>query len=107
MTADIRTAAQAEAGARVVAVTVVRQEIDSTRVIGQYYRVEPCLPTREQIADELRKHKLIHASVSREAAFCVCNSSVRCGTKANREWFEQHQADAVLALMQEVGKGRR
>ena len=47
---DVRTAAQAEAGARVIHVTVVRQTADTSEVIRHYCRVEPCLPTREQIA---------------------------------------------------------
>lgn len=56
-------------------------------------------PTREQVVDELRKHKLIHVSVSRKSAYCRCNSSVKAGTDDNLEWFELHRADAVLALM--------
>lgn len=49
MTADIRTAAQQEAGARVIAVTRVRQTKDSTVVEGTHYRVARAEPTLAQI----------------------------------------------------------
>lgn len=59
------------------------------------------LPSEEELATELEKHKLIHASVSRKAAFCRCDSSVKAGTDENLAWFETHRARAVLALIGE------
>lgn len=60
---------------------------------------ERVTPTREQIAEELRKHKLIHVAVSRKSAFCACNPGLTAGVNDNLEWFESHRADAVLALI--------
>lgn len=59
------------------------------------------LPSEEELATELEKHKLIHVSVSRKAAFCRCDSSVKAGTDENLAWFETHRARAVLALIGE------
>jgi hypothetical protein len=62
-------------------------------------------PTLEQVMDELRRHKLVHVSVSRKGAFCMCNSSVKAGVDANLEWFEAHRADAILALLAGLAEG--
>ena len=62
------------------------------------------LPSEEELAVELEKHKLIHVSVSCEAAFCRCDSSTKARTDKNLEWFEAHRAQAVLALIGEKMK---
>lgn len=47
------------------------------------------------LAKELGRHKLVHVAVSREGAFCMCNSSVKAGTRDNLAWFAEHRALAV------------
>ena len=115
MTADIRTAAEdAMIRANAVEPLVVVDGEEAVMQLTDYgngfiagaaWAAERVTPTREQIAEELRKHKLIHAAVSRKSAFCACNPGVTAGTDANLEWFEAHRADAILALMQELAEG--
>lgn len=104
MTADIRTAAHHEAKARygVGRDPVIRRMGFEDGAVWGANRVTP---TREQIAAVLRKHKLIHVSVSRKSAFCACDPSVIAGVDDNRAWYEAHMADAVLALMQGLAEG--
>lgn len=108
MTADIRTAAEAEARKTAsegnpVSEPGVTKDIAFVR--GAVWAAARVTPTREQVMDELRRHKLVHVSVSRKSAFCTCNSSVKAGTDANLEWFESHRADAILALLAGLAEG--
>ena len=107
MTADIRTAAEAEAEARVIGESLPRlgYEVEQAFADGAVWAAARVTPTREQIAEELRKHKLIHAAVSRKSAFCACNPGLTAGVDANLEWFEAHRADAILALLAGLAEG--
>lgn len=110
MTADIRTAARTEAFNNHYSHKQVRDRYDADLLIagfqeGAVWAAARGTPTREQVMDELRRHKLVHVSVSRKGAFCMCNSSVKAGMDANLEWFEAHRADAILALLAGLAEG--
>ena len=114
MTADIRTAAQIEAGQLFRPQEMMfhdRTVVDladpwrKAFVAGAVWAQARVTTTREQIAEELRKHKLIHVAVSRKSAFCACNPGVTAGVNDNLEWFEAHRADAILALLAELAEG--
>lgn len=103
---DIRAAAQEEVERLMPIVghdpmDFARSVTHDSFVNGAMWAQERITPTREQVSDELRKHKLVHVSESRKSAFCACNPSVTAGVKDNLEWFEAHRADAILALMKQ------
>lgn len=110
MDADIRTAAQrmrmaAEEHLEQGAHFSLNDPSAAAFIDGAAWAQSRVTPTREQVMDELRRHKLVHVSVSRKSAFCTCNSSVKAGTDANLEWFESHRADAILALLAGLAEG--
>ena len=58
----------------------------------------------EALAGEISRHKLVHVSVSRKSAFCMCSSSVRSGTDDNLAWFDKHRAHALAGWLKEQGR---
>ena len=58
----------------------------------------------EALAGEISRHKLVHVSVSRKSAFCMCSSSVRSGTDDNLAWFDKHRAHALAEWLKEQGR---
>lgn len=107
MTVDIRAAAEREANR--LRVTSHGREYGMSRPYkdgftdAAVWAQAQLTPTREQIAEVIRSHKLVHVAVSRRSAFCACNPSITADADDNRAWFERHLADAILALLQERG----